>query len=110
MKLRVLLAVDGSEAADRAVELCASIAWPEDTKLRVATVVEPLNPVIAGDWMLTVNERDDPARLKRGGAPRRSSSKPFVDWPRADWRRIDASCADGRQVGLSRPPETTRRT
>lgn len=64
MKIRVLLAVDGSEAAERAIELCASIAWPEDTKLRVATVVEPLNPVIAGDFMMAVNASDDPGEIE----------------------------------------------
>jgi nucleotide-binding universal stress UspA family protein len=64
MTQRVLLAIDGSEAAERAVELCTSIAWPEDTRLRVATVVEPLNPIIAADWSMAVNEADDPGEIE----------------------------------------------
>jgi nucleotide-binding universal stress UspA family protein len=64
MQQRVLLAVDGSESAERAVELCAAIAWPDDTRLRIATVVEPPNPIIAADWSLAANEASDPAEIE----------------------------------------------
>ena len=55
MNTRVLLAIDGSEAAERAVDLCASIAWPEGTRLRVATVVDRLEPIIASTFVMPVD-------------------------------------------------------
>jgi nucleotide-binding universal stress UspA family protein len=61
MNTRVVLAVDGSEAAERAVELCASIAWPEETRLRVVTVIEPYEPIVAADWSMPLSDVDDPA-------------------------------------------------
>jgi nucleotide-binding universal stress UspA family protein len=38
--MRVLIATDGSAAADTAVELAGNVAWPEDSRLRVVEVVE----------------------------------------------------------------------
>ncbi|MGQ0608112.1 MAG: universal stress protein [Chloroflexota bacterium] len=39
--LRVVLAVDGSEGSDIAVELAAGLDWPPDSILRVVTAIEP---------------------------------------------------------------------
>ncbi|HET9456659.1 MAG TPA: universal stress protein [Candidatus Limnocylindrales bacterium] len=39
--MRVLLAYDGSVAADEAVTLATSVEWPSDSTIRVAGVVEP---------------------------------------------------------------------
>src|SRR5690349_21497797 len=50
--VRVLLAVDGSAAANQAVELATGIHWPAVTELRVVCVVEPLDVVIAAAWGL----------------------------------------------------------
>jgi nucleotide-binding universal stress UspA family protein len=49
--MRVLVATDGSEAADRAVGLASSIEWPAGTKIRVVTVIEPVPPVPAAEWV-----------------------------------------------------------
>lgn len=54
--MRVLIATDRSPAADTAIELAASIAWPADTQLRLVAVVEPFEPVLAADWALPVGQ------------------------------------------------------
>lgn len=46
--MRVLVAVDGSAAAARAVALVDAIAWPGDSILRVVTVIEPVLLPMAG--------------------------------------------------------------
>lgn len=58
MSMRVLIAIDGSSAADRAVELAGSVSWPTGTQLRVVTVVEPFEPVLAADWVRPTQETD----------------------------------------------------
>ena len=50
--MRVLLAIDGSASADRAVELAGVMHWPQETELRVVTVVEPMEAVVAAAWGL----------------------------------------------------------
>lgn len=50
MKMRVLVATDGSEAAERAIGLTSSMDWPAGTQIRVVTVLEPLPPVPAAEW------------------------------------------------------------
>jgi nucleotide-binding universal stress UspA family protein len=46
--MRVLVAVDGSAAAENAVALVDAIAWPVDLVLRVVTVIEPVLLPISG--------------------------------------------------------------
>ena len=53
--MRVLIATDGSSAAERAVQLACSISWPPGTQLRLVTVVEPIEPVIAESWVKPAN-------------------------------------------------------
>src|SRR5687768_13573904 len=48
--MRVLVATDGSEAADRAIDLTSSMAWPAGTQIRVVTAIEPIPPVPAAEW------------------------------------------------------------
>jgi nucleotide-binding universal stress UspA family protein len=43
--MRILIAYDGSQAADEAVALARSVAWPPDSTVRVVAVAEP--PVVA---------------------------------------------------------------
>lgn len=50
MKMRVLVATDGSSAADRAIGLASSMDWPIGTDIRVVSVIEPLPPVTAAEW------------------------------------------------------------
>jgi nucleotide-binding universal stress UspA family protein len=50
MKMRVLVATDGSSAADRAIELATAMDWPIGTDIRVATVIEPVPPITAAEW------------------------------------------------------------
>jgi nucleotide-binding universal stress UspA family protein len=44
--MRVILAVDGSAAATDAVALVEAIAWPQDSVLRVISVIEPTFPAL----------------------------------------------------------------
>ena len=48
--MRVLIATDGSNGAERAIELAGSLAWPVGTELRVCTVFEPIEPILGADW------------------------------------------------------------
>ena len=50
--MRVLVAIDGSAAAYRAVELATAIRWPAGSELRVVSIVEPLDEVLAAAWGL----------------------------------------------------------
>jgi nucleotide-binding universal stress UspA family protein len=40
--MKILIAVDGSECSSEAVDTVAARSWPEDTELRVITIVEPI--------------------------------------------------------------------
>jgi nucleotide-binding universal stress UspA family protein len=48
--MRVLLATDGSPAANRAVDLVAGIAWPEGSAVQVVQATEIGAAVLAGPW------------------------------------------------------------
>src|SRR5436190_9455221 len=39
--MRILLAVDGSDPAERAIDLVRSASWPDGTEIRVLSVVPP---------------------------------------------------------------------
>src|SRR5688572_22460464 len=49
--MRVLVATDGSEAADRAIDLTSSMDWPAGTQICLVTVIEPIPPVPAAEWV-----------------------------------------------------------
>lgn len=51
MRMRAVIATDGSEAAGTAIDLAAAMHWPTGTELRVVAVVEPLEPVISANWV-----------------------------------------------------------
>ena len=48
--MRVLIAYDGSQGATAAIALAESIAWPDDSHIRVVTVVEPILMAMSGPW------------------------------------------------------------
>lgn len=48
--MRILVATDGSESAEIALDLSAGIAWPDDAVIRIVTVVEPLDATLSGAW------------------------------------------------------------
>jgi nucleotide-binding universal stress UspA family protein len=48
--MRVLLAIDGSEAAGLAVDLVANVAWPAGTDILVAQAVETGAGLFGGPW------------------------------------------------------------
>ncbi len=50
--MRVVLAIDGSAGSSRAIELARGLRWPAGSELRVVSVVEPLDEVIAAAWGL----------------------------------------------------------
>src|SRR4051812_39096139 len=49
--MRVVVATDGSESSGTALELAASMEWPAGSEIRVATVIEPLEPVMYTAWL-----------------------------------------------------------
>ena len=44
--MRVLIAYDGSAGAEQSLRLAASVDWPADSTLRIASVIEPMVPVV----------------------------------------------------------------
>lgn len=49
--MRILLAVDGSECSNRAVELAQSFQLPSDSLIRVVAVHHPLSDALAASWV-----------------------------------------------------------
>ena len=58
--MKVVIATDGSSAADKAVQLTRKLEWPAGTELRAITVVVPLGPVVAADWGLPADPDSEP--------------------------------------------------
>jgi nucleotide-binding universal stress UspA family protein len=50
MKMRVLVATDGSEAASVGIDLAAGLAWEAGTTARVATAIDTGPAVFGGPW------------------------------------------------------------
>ena len=48
--MRVLVAYDGSAGSAEAVALAAAIPWPNDSVLRVVSVIEPIMMATSGPW------------------------------------------------------------
>jgi nucleotide-binding universal stress UspA family protein len=48
--MKVLLATDGSAAAETALELAASITWPAESTIRLVSVIEPVETILSGAW------------------------------------------------------------
>lgn len=57
MSMRVVVATDGSSAAERAIELTGSIEWPAGTQLRLVMAAEPPEPIISADWVRPGNDQ-----------------------------------------------------
>ncbi len=53
--MKILLAVDGSQFSDAAVEAVAQRPWPADSEVKVLTVIEPFTPYMTEMWA-TSNE------------------------------------------------------
>ncbi|CAN5697658.1 universal stress protein [soil metagenome] len=49
--MMVVLATDGSEAADVALDLAASIEWPQQSVIRLVTAVEPVEAIMPSTWL-----------------------------------------------------------
>jgi nucleotide-binding universal stress UspA family protein len=48
--MKVLLATDGSQPAEVALDLAASIDWPAGSAIHLVTAVEPIEPVLTAAW------------------------------------------------------------
>jgi nucleotide-binding universal stress UspA family protein len=49
-KMRVLVATDGSACSEAAVDEIARRPWPENTEVKVVSVIEPPAALAAGEW------------------------------------------------------------
>lgn len=54
--MRVLIATDGSQPSEVALELAASIVWPPDSVIRLVSVIEPVEAVLSGAWAPSIAE------------------------------------------------------
>lgn len=66
--MKILLATDGSPCSDAAVEDVARRPWPDDTQVRVVSVVEPPGALVAEPYMGIAGYFEEVERLKRGQA------------------------------------------
>ena len=63
--MKILLAVDGSPCSETAVAEVARRPWPEDSQLRVISVVEPPGALTAEPYMGVAAYFEEVERLKR---------------------------------------------
>lgn len=49
--MKILLAIDGSPCSERAVREVGRRPWPDDSQLRIISVVEPPAPLVAEPYM-----------------------------------------------------------
>jgi len=63
--LKILLAIDGSPCSETAVAEVARRPWPEDSQLRVVSVVEPPGALTAEPYMGTGGYFEEVERLKK---------------------------------------------
>ncbi len=63
--MKILLAVDGSPCSETAVAEVARRPWPEDSQLRVVSVVEPPGALTAEPYMGVAGYFEEVERLKR---------------------------------------------
>ena len=63
--MKILLATDGSPCSDAAVEEVARRPWPNDTQVRVVSVVEPPGALVAEPYMGVAGYFEEVERLKR---------------------------------------------
>jgi nucleotide-binding universal stress UspA family protein len=57
--MRVLLAIDGSQSADRARDLVAALPWPRDSHIRIVAVLEHRGQLYGAPWIaVTATDAD----------------------------------------------------
>jgi nucleotide-binding universal stress UspA family protein len=63
--MKILLAIDGSPCSERAVREVARRPWPDDSQLRIVSVVEPPAPLVAEPYMGVSGYFEEVEQLKR---------------------------------------------
>jgi nucleotide-binding universal stress UspA family protein len=83
VKVKILVAVDGSTSSDAAVDRVASISWPAKSEVKVLSVIEPIINSMTEAWALpdsyyerVVKAEEDRATAALGRAADRLSHCP----------------------------------
>lgn len=63
--MKILLAIDGSPCSEEAVAEVARRTWPEDSQVRVVSVVEPPAPLVAEPYAGVTGYFEEVERLKQ---------------------------------------------
>ena len=63
--MKILLAIDGSPCSERAVGEVARRPWPDDSQVRIVSVVEPPAPLVAEPYMGVSGYFEEIEQLKR---------------------------------------------
>jgi nucleotide-binding universal stress UspA family protein len=63
--MKILLAIDGSPCSEEAVAEVARRTWPEDSQVRVVSVVEPPAPLVAEPYVGVTGYFEEVERLKQ---------------------------------------------
>lgn len=71
--MRILLAVDGSQASQDAVDELSSRPWPDPTVVRVLCVIQPFAPPVT-DFALSAATMDDVLQAQQTRAERLTAS------------------------------------
>ena len=81
--MRVLVAIDGSEAAGLAVDLVADVAWPAGTEILVAEAVESGAGLFGGPWPALAMVQADTLEAEMRVAAKRTVREARERWPDA---------------------------
>ena len=68
--MRILLATDGSPCSEQAVDEVKRRVWPDDTEVRIISVVELLAPITTEPWVASMSYSAELERLGREHATR----------------------------------------
>jgi nucleotide-binding universal stress UspA family protein len=105
--MHIVLALDGSEPANRARDLVAGIAWPPGTTIRVVAALEPGAELAALPWpgvdsasleTLEKAARSDIEPMLRAAAAQISAPGRSVDWELVRGRPADVLLDEARRT------------
>ncbi len=104
--MRILLALDGSDSADRARALVTSLAWPDPTIVRVVAALDVTPALWGGPWIPAVPVDADELEAQAVADLTR-----VVQEARGPWRRRGSPSRPSSFAGaLRRRSSTTRDT
>lgn len=94
--MKILLAIDGSRASDRAIELVATLGWPNGSEVRVINVADALLGVYAGMPGVVVSGEAVEADMEADHEGRQKHLDEASERLVAPGRSVETKIIDGR--------------